>query len=228
MLSEIFDVIYIIRNGIVDTSELRYSLRSLDNLQHGDVWIAGGDPQDIKPDRYLDIKQEGASKWERTTYTLRKICEAKETPDMFYLFNDDFFIMQPAEIIPPIYNGTLYDRIKSIGASRYAKQLKSTADELTRRGLGVNNYAVHIPLFIEKDKALEVLKEFDGWPMFRSLYGNYWNIGGENRPDVKIAQTSIMPAEDKPYLSTSNISFKYGLVGEHIRRTFKEKCKYEV
>jgi len=228
MLSEIYDCIYIVRNDIIDTSELRYSLRSLDNLKHGGVWIAGGDPQGIKPDRSLSIKQLGASKWERTTYTLRKICEAKETPDMFYLFNDDFFIMQPAEIIPPIYNGTIYDRLKTIGASRYAQHMKHTADELARRGLGVNNYAVHIPMLIEKEKALEVIEEFTGWPMFRSLYGNYWNIGGEDMADVKIVEASVKPGKEAKYLSTSNISFKYGKVGEHIRQTFKEKCKYEV
>lgn len=223
-----YDVIYILRNDIVDTHELRYSLRSLDNLKHGDVWIAGGDPPGIIPDRYLDIKQKGASKWERTTYTLRTICESDDTPEVFYLFNDDFFIMQPTEIIPPIYNGTIYDRLKTIGASQYSQQLKRTADELTRRGLSAYNYAVHIPMLIEKDKALEVINEFDGWPMFRSLYGNYWNVGGIDTPDVKISKSSIKPDEDIPYLSTSNISFKYGRVGVHIRRAFQNKSKYEV
>jgi len=222
------DVVYIVRSDIVGGEELQYSLRSLSNLEHGKVWIAGGCPDNIYPDEILPVKQKGETKWERVAYTLRKVCMCPEISDTFYLFNDDFFILQPTEEIPPIYNGDLKDRIKSLGNSRYNVQLKFTKEVLERRDLGTKNYAVHIPMPIEKEKALEVLDEFNGYPMFRCLYGNYWDIGGEDRPDVKIKTNSGIPAEDDQFVSTSDVTFKWGEIGRYLKRRFPERSEYEV
>lgn len=228
------DVVYIVRSDIVMAEELRYSLRTVDNLKHGNVWIAGGCPDYIRPDKALKIKQEGESKWERVTYTIKKVCECKDVSDTFYLFNDDFFIMQPTDEIPPIYNGYIQERIDGINkwrgfwTSRYAKMLNETMKALEDRGLDTKNYAVHIPMPIEKEKALEVIEEFKGQPMFRCLYGNYWDIGGENRPDVKIADNGKEPEKDAQFLSTSDTSFKWGKAGRYLRRTFPEPSRYEV
>ena len=95
------------------------------------------------------------------------------------------------------------------------------------KDLGIKNYAVHLPMLLEKEKVLEVLNEFDG-PMFRSLYGNYWDIGGVDRPDVKIATNNEKPKEDAQFVSTSDTSFQYGEVGKYLRRIFPDKSKWEV
>ena len=222
------DIVYIVRNNIQMCEELRYSLRTVDNIEHGKVWLAGGCPENIKPDGWLDIKQRGATKWERTTYTLRKVCESEDVSDAFYLFNDDFFILQEMEEVPVVYNSTLMKRLLALGQSQYRVQLMRTMHELNRRGLGTNNYAVHIPMLIEKEKALEVLDKFEGWPMFRCLYGNYWDIGGVNMPDVKISSNSKIPEDDAQFLSTSDTSFKWGEVGKFIRSRFQEPSRFEV
>ena len=222
------DVVYIIRSDIVGGEELRYSLRSLSNLKHGKVVIAGGCPDNIYPDLFLKIQQRGETKWERVNYTIRKICESPEISDTFYLFNDDFFILQPTEEIPPIYNGDLSARCKNLGNSRYKINLDYTRKALERRGLDTKNYAVHIPMPIEKEKALEVLDEFEGYPMFRSLYGNYWDVGGIDMPDVKIHSNNVVPKEGAQFLSTSDISFKWGSVGMYLRGMFKQRSEYEV
>ena len=96
------DIVYILRNDIVNVSELIYSLRSLDNFQHGRVIFAGGIPETLKPDRAFEIKQQGATKWERATFTIKKVCEDKDISKSFYLFNDDFFILQKTATIPTI------------------------------------------------------------------------------------------------------------------------------
>ena len=222
-----YDVIYILRNNPVHCEELKYSLRSLVNFPHGDVWIAGGIPEKIKPDREFRVQQHGTSKWARTTYTLRKICEAAETPEAFWLFNDDFFVLQKITDMEPVYNGTLRERANELKHSQYARELRKTADILQSKDLGIKNYAVHLPMLLEKEKVLEVLNEFDG-PMFRSLYGNYWDIGGVDRPDVKIATNNEKPKEDAQFVSTSDTSFQYGEVGKYLRRIFPDKSKWEV
>ena len=89
------------------------------------------------------------------------------------------------------------------------------------------NYAVHMPMLINKDKAREVLNTFSDVPMFRSLYGNYWSIGGIDRDDVKITKPDVYPDPDTDWLSTSDGSFRYGKVGEFIRVQFPEASKYE-
>lgn len=228
------DIVYILRNDINNTNELTCSLRSLNNFQHGRVIFAGGIPETLKPDRAFEIKQQGATKWERATFTIKKVCEDKDITDSFYLFNDDFFILQSIAKIPVIYNGTIADRIEKFKKenygqiSNYFRRLEQTAEELTRRGLSAYNYAVHVPMLIDKEKALEVFDVFEGLPMFRSLYGNYWNIGGTNRADVKISTIDELPSDDADFVSTSDESFKRGAVGRYIRTMFKTKSAYEL
>ena len=228
MTQSIHDVVYILRNNIVNPSELVYSLRSLDNFQHGDVWFAGGIPRRVKPDKAIPIEQKGLTKWERTTFTLRKVCECPDVSNPFYLFNDDFFILKPTDHIPYMYESTIEERVKVTGITSYTKQLQQTADELKRRGLSVNNYALHVPMLIDKDKALEVIDTFEGFPMFRCLYGNYWNVGGINAHDVKIHENNKNVPDDADFVSTNDTSFMYGKVGQYLRRTFPTKCKYEL
>ena len=229
-----YDVVYILRNNIANIDELKYSLRSLDNLEYNRVWFAGGQHVMLKPDKAIPIFQQGDSKWQRVSYTLRRVCECDGITDSFYLFNDDFFILRPVESIPPIYNGDLKKRVKEIEnrhggrASGYSHQLEQTMNELKRRGLPTLNYAVHIPMLIDKRKALEVLDAFDGFPMFRCLYGNYWNIGGQDHKDVKIATKDKTPNEDWEFVSTSDDSFKHGSVGMFIRKRFKTKSRFEL
>ena len=83
-------------------------------------------------------------------------------------------------------------------------------------------------MLINREKALEVLDSFFGCPMFRSLYGNYCDIKGEDRKDVKIYQLNEEPDPDAEWLSTTNVSFKHGAVGRYIRDQFREACEYEI
>ena len=227
-----YDVVYILKNNYT-SKEIVYSLRSLVNFPYRSVWFAGGCPKGIEPDGMLEMAQLGRTKWERVIYTLRKVCECKEISKSFWLFNDDFFILKPVEEKPASriktqYNGDLLKRVHSIGRSEYALQLARTACELKRRGLGVKNYAVHVPMLINKDKALEVLDTFKGFPMFRSLYGNYWKVGGVDMPDVKIKSNNALPPGDAQMVSTSNETFARGKVGEYLRGMFPEPSEWEI
>lgn len=226
------DIIYILRNDI-EPQELRYSLRSLENFPHGDVWFVGGEPAYLRADRQVYIAQRGDTPWERSTYTIREICSSDETPEEFWLFNDDFFVMKPQKEFGPKYNGDLWRHIAHIEKrhggkiSAYTAQLRRTAQELENAGFQTRNYAMHIPMLINKQDALETLDRFPFVPMFRSLYGNMHDIGGENMADVKIATITERPSEDAEFLSTSDSSWIVGEIGRFIRARFQEPCKYE-
>lgn len=226
------DIVYILRNGI-DGDELRYSLRSLKNIPHDKVWFFGGKPDGLKPDVQIELQQKGVSVWQRVSWTIGKVCKTKDVSDDFILFNDDFFVMKPIDELPPMFDGTLYKRVQQLRKRRggidslYSRNLMQTRSCLMNDRRKTYNYAVHIPMVINKEKALEVLKRYEKMPMFRPLYGNYWDIGGENIKDCKIINVDIEPDEDAVFLSTSETSFAVGKVGEYIRSQFTEKCEYE-
>lgn len=224
------DIVYILRNGI-QGEELRYSLRSLENLPHDRVWFFGGEPEGLVPDEQVTLLQKGISNWEKVCWTLTQICNNEAVSENFYLFNDDFFVMKPVKEIPPYYDGTLLKRIDQLkmrtgGFSLYMNELEKVRELLLEEGKKTYNYAVHVPMVINKDKAIEVLRKYPRIAMFRSLYGNYWNIGGRQMKDCKITD-STKPSKDAKFLSTTEHSFESN-VGDYIRGVFGEKCKYEV
>lgn len=225
------DIVYILKSD-TEAEELRYSLRSVQkNFPHGKVWFFCGCPAGIEPDRHVPFEQTGRTKWEKSTSTLRKICTTDKVSEDFWLFNDDFFILRKVTDLPYMVRGGLLDRVYDIrdrqGISAYSNQLNETRRILSQRGYGTFDYALHVPMLINKQKALEVLDAFPKCPMFRSLYGNYHKVGGVTAEDVKIYELDEEPKKGQTLLSTSDKSFKRGKVGEYIRKRFTEPSRWE-
>ena len=221
------DIVYILKN---DSPELRYSLRSLVNMDHGKVWFVGGQPEGLCPDGRMSFIQEGKSKWERVRNSLIKVCDNKDITDDFWLFNDDFFVLRPFDETP-MFNGMLRDHILHVeqrhnGITAYTKKLRECEEILQESGLSTFNYAIHVPMLINKGKMKECLSLYD-CPMFRSIYGNYAEIGGNSRNDVKIVGLSTGIPDGADLVSTSDESFMYGVVGQQLRDMFKVRCRYE-
>ena len=226
------DIVYILKNGI-DPEELRYSVRSVvKNFPYRKIWFYGGLPEGIRPDKMVRVEQTGETKWEKVAGTLRMVCENDEITEDFWLFNDDFFIMKKTEDFPVAVRGTLKDRVEGIAhkhgyLTKYGLQLKATEEILKENGFGTLDYTLHVPILVNRKIAIECLGAFPGCPMFRSLYGNYAEIGGIAMQDVKITAPEAAPTGEEQMLSTSDRSWKDGKVGEYIREQFKEPCKYE-
>lgn len=224
------DVVYILKNDYT-TDEVYYSIRSVcKNFPHRHIWIFGGMPEGIDTGHMVSMTQFGSTKWSRVSYTLRKVCEHEDVSDDFWLFNDDFFIMQKIRNFENRVGGSLWARIDAIekkhnGVTKYSQQLRETARTLKENGYDRLDYALHCPLHVNKAKALETLDKFPGHPMFRSLYGNHHKIGGVLSDDVKVFTLTDAPAWD--LLSTTDRSWNGGKVGEYIRNAFPERCKYE-
>lgn len=224
------DIVYILRNGI-EPDELKYSLRSLDNFPHGNVWFFGGEPKGLSADYNITFEQKGVEPWQKVRYSLERVTQTRNVSDDFWLFNDDFFVMKKVENLRPWYNGTLQSRINEIverhGSSLYSTRLLFTKELLESNGLKTYNYAVHVPMQMNKYKLREVLNKFDKATMIRSVYGNYWKVGGMNRLDVKISDRNTEPDRKAKFLSTSDGSW-YGKVGDYIREQFPTPSKYEI
>lgn len=228
------DIVYILKNDI-QPDELRYSLRSVcENFPHRNIVFVGGCPEGISCDVYIPHQQRGLSKWERSTSSLRKVCLDESISDEFFLFNDDFYILKPVDTNNFINftDGTLDRRVTELErnlrkTSSYAKRLKATIIDLKRQNKDTISFAVHMPFLINKRKALELIDGLPGCSMFRSLYGNFYNVPYIYHKDVKIYTNDKLPEFDD-YLSTADDSFKNGLVGEYIKKRFPYPCRHEL
>ena len=126
-MSELHDIVYLLKNDYEDTEELKYSLRSVcKNWDYRKVVFVGGTCPGVQPDLYIPDNQEGATKWQRSMHSLQLALECEELTEDIWLFNDDFFIMERPEILGTELNyfgGTLEKRVtdlrKRVGNSRY-------------------------------------------------------------------------------------------------------------
>ena len=228
-----YDVVYILKND-VRADELRYSLRSVEkNLEHGNIWFVCGQPFGLVPDNRIIMRQKGILKWEKARSSLLTVCKNKDVSEKFWLFNDDFFVLKPMTSEEPYFGGMLRDHILHIEHryndkhTGYTRALRYCEQTLADAGFTTFDYALHIPMLIDKAKMLEVLETFPDCPMFRSLYGNYAEIGGTQHDDVKIVSLSDRFKKDADFVSTDDSSFRCGCVGAQIRGMFPEACKYE-
>jgi len=228
-----YDIVYILKQ-FAAPDELRYSLRSIcENMSFNNVWFYCGKPIGIKPDIYVSKPQNGATKWERARSSLIEICKNDEITPSFWLFNDDFYILKPFDRLEPYHVGSLSDHIKRVESrhnnkiSAYTRRLRECSALLTSAGLTTIDYALHVPMLVEREKMLEALERFPSCPMFRSLYGNYANIGGTQRKDVKISTPTGIPDENLDLLSSSDTAF-HGELGRFLEKRFPNRCRYEV
>ena len=223
------DIVYFVKDS-EENEELRYSLRTLNNFPHRKVWFYGGCPDGLKPDHHVYVEQNEENKWQNVNKMLRLACKNKKITKNFWVFNDDFFVMKPIDKPTNYYNGDLYKRIVTLEdkfgrTTPYSQLLRDVCKELESLGVTTKNYTLHVPMLINRDKALELFK-ISNFPGYRSLYANYFNIGGEQMSDVKITSKEKV-YKDGIYLSTDDKSFD-GKVGEQIREIFHNKCKYEL
>ena len=227
-----YDVVYILANDI-KSDEIKYSVRSVvENFPYNRIVFYGGKPKGIEPDIYVEVEQIGFDRYEKVNYTLQKIFADDNLTDDFWLFNDDFFIMKPIEDVPYGIRGTLGYRIKELNtlygpSGGYIKAQQAVKNYLEHKGFDSINYDLHIPMLINRKLGAATLAEHPNQKLFRSLYGNVNKIGGTYMNDVKVYGAGDEPDKDSPLLSTKDSSFRYGLVGEYIRETFNEPCKYE-
>lgn len=224
------DVVYFTRNG--NNEELRYSLRSLKNLTFDRVWIYGGCPKGIVPDRRVPVAQIGRTKWDRVKDMYASACRNDQISEDFIMMNDDFFIMKPTTI-EPMFRCSLERHIFTIEhkyhdrPNPYTTELRKTLSLLEKLGSPTNSYELHIPFIFNREKLLYLLNKYPTYHAMRSLYGNYYRVGGRKMLDVK-AWNGVKDWDKRSaFLSTDDRSFS-GQVGKFIREKFPERSKYEV
>lgn len=226
-----YDIVYLLKNNY-DEEELRYSLRSVvQNFPFRKIVFVGGCPSGITPDIYIKDEQVGTTKWERSTHSLKKALACDELTEKIWLFNDDFFVMDSIRNPKNYFGGSLEKRVidlklKNPRGSKYINELDALRGQLIRLKKDTLSFALHIPMLVDRRQAQQVFDEFPKVKMFRSFYGNYFQIDCELlKEDVKIYDLESLPEDF--YCSTSDEAFKNGKSGEFLRRYFATPTRYE-
>lgn len=230
MKKEVYDIVYLLKNDY-DSEELRYSVRSVVKyFPYRKIVFVGGCPDYITADINIYDKQEGKNKWQKSQHSLKLALENDDLTENIWLFNDDFFVMDKIKEPTNYFNGTLEKRIFDLKAkhpksSAYIRELESLKGKLTNMRKDTLSFAVHLPMLINRSKAL-LLLESQKVTMFRSYYGNFYEIDCVYHKDVKVYDNeTILNTE---FLSTSDEAFRDGQVGKFIRACFPDPCKYEL
>jgi hypothetical protein len=226
------DLVYICGSG--HNEELRYSIRSaVKNLKFDNLWVVGGKP-DWYVGNHLEVIQN-KSKYANARNNLRAICNSTEISDSFILMNDDFYIINKVDNVPYMHGGLLADKITKYknltGDTRYVLMLKRTLLSLSRRiNKDVLDYELHVPMVMEKEKLLSIVELPDLW---RSRYGNTFDVGGIEIDDVKVYSFGVLTKKSYDinnlkydYLSSNDDSFEM-IKNKILNINFADKTVYE-
>ena len=107
----------------------------------------------------------------------------------------------------------------------YLRTLYKAEQELKGMRYPTMNYDVHLPMLMNKQLVRESIDKCTS-PQMRSVYGNINRISYKVHPDVKVCRLDEMPHEPD-FLSTNEISFNQGMVGDYIKATFTKASRWE-
>lgn len=215
--------------------ELRFSLRSLKNIDHGKVWIFGMKPDWVTGVEHIAMKDNLPSRQLNVINKLRAMAEQNNLSENFIFMNDDFLILKRITGIPYYYRGSISGYINRLirrdPRSGYLATALQTRELL--RNAGINNplnFSVHTPIILNKTRIKELLSRFDfgRGVHFRSIYGNYFGVDAINiGKDVKIKESKYF----NRFLGGDFISLDDGLMHDivihKLEKMFPDSCQYE-
>jgi hypothetical protein len=228
------DFVYICKDGI--NEELRYSIRSVvESFPDSNIWVVGGKPP-WYIGNYINVKQV-LTKYRNAIQNLNTVCNSNEISEEFILMNDDFYIIKNINSIKTYHGGLLLDKInlyqKLNSNSNYTRKLSATYKKI--KSLGIESpldYELHVPMIMEKKKLKQILENNDQF-LWRSIYGNVFNIGGEQMEDVKVysrgplvLKSYNIKKDEHIYLSSADNSFDM-ILNTILRKQFIQRTKYE-
>jgi hypothetical protein len=179
---------------------------------------------------------QNSNKYANALKNLKSLCEHPEISNNFVLMNDDFFIIKKINSVDQFYNGLLSDKISRFtqitGSSMYIKKLITTNKKLI--DLGIKNpidYELHTPMPMNKPGLLDVIEKYPEC-LWRSMFGNLYNVGGTQMDDVKIyvnkrhLARSNEITDSSIYMSTEDTSLKV-MLDKMLRQMLPEPSIYE-
>jgi len=231
------DIVYSLATNY-DGEELKYSLRSLVNVPHENVYFVGGFPIWAKNVVHIPTTQTG-TKWQNVPRNLITVCKDPRISEDFIYFNDDFFVLEkvknPAKELN-LYNSTVQSVLDKLSKrhsfpTNYMRGMAQTQELLKELGKDEPlSYELHVPCVFNKDNFLKMF-DIEGVSNidvlhYRSLYGNLYLTGGKDMRDVKVSPRNGFNGNTGPFLSCSDSGFVY--IKDFLASKFPLKSQYEI
>ena len=224
------DVVYLVRPGD-DNDELRYSLRSLTNLPHDQVWVSGYRPYWVENVQVIKGNTHPMNSNANVYNNLLRAMECDEISDQVIVFNDDFYVTEPVTTIKPWYLATLAEHYNSPDTSCNPTRTQSLVKtEAVLRDWGVDeplSFELHTPFVVDRERMRDILVRFSihqpNNPLqARSLYGNLVDEYALQHDDVKAYGSGSL---NRPFHSTFAGSFPY--FRQDLDELFPDPSRYE-
>lgn len=221
------DVVYPYKSA-PDDFELRYSLRSLANLPHERVVVAGDKPIIISRDVVHVAVDPVVDRYQSSTTNIVGAIERAGVSGDFILMHDDMFVLEPW-VYRHEHRGTIDEYVRGGGASgEYLARAARTRDVLLAHGVtDPLFFGLHTPTIYNAERVLELVREFDGQRyLLRTLYHNLFPAPSCRRDDVKVRAWAGSAGGD--VVSISDECAAHPGFKAWIAARFPDRCRYEV
>lgn len=235
------DVVYPFRDTC-GTDELRYSLRSLAvnaTGLFGQVWIVGDLPDWMTGVGRIEHRDVPDKMRDFCARVIAAVSHPGVSPRIL-LMNDDIYLTRKIRRFEAYHSGPSSEYYAQMVAQRvnsaWLACFKATTDWMRERGHGdVLTRQGHRPLLWDKAKLAAVLAEYPpNQPL--DVVGLYDEAGdgdeGVLAPNMKVSNVvqyheKVAALDVCPWLSSSDDSFREGLIGGHIRALFPKPSRFE-
>lgn len=219
------DVVYPYRRSWGDEFELRYSLRSLANLPHERVIIAGDRPRFVWKALVCISTPRQLNRFKSSTANIVAAVRQAGISGRFVAMNDDIFVLKPWQYRRE-HRCTIDEYLADGPKSGPYRQMLIKTKELLA---GIDEplfHGLHTPMVYEAGKLLELVERFAGQSyLLRTLYGNLYQEPSVRRDDVKAHAWPFDMAED--FLSTSDICARNPDCRAWLKARFPQPSIYE-
>lgn len=204
------DVVYPYKSRPRDL-ELRYSLRSLSNMPHSRVIVAGDKPN--LRITHVPVRRH-ADRYRSSTANILAAAETAVETDQFIVMHDDMFILEPWAFRHE-NRGTIEEYLSTGNSTgMYRSHIEWTRDLLNAHGVTDPLwFGLHTPTVYDREKLIGLILDFKGERyLLRTLYHNLFPQPSARRDDVKRRAWGAPPTGDvlsisdrcaweKPFLS---------------------------
>lgn len=226
------DVVYLLRRWPRNCIELKYSLRTLENLKHDNVYVIW-----FKPDRLTNVIHipyfDSTKRFENVRNKYRIICENEEISDDFILMHDDNYILKPIKELKYYIRWTLQEHSDVIYERFNNNHYYHAIKEVQKIFPNWYSFDTHTPIIFNKDKLANIMEMYgDSLWSKRSIYCNYYNIKpdilSESYSDCKVIDGNYIEAMKKlKFFSTSDKMVIDSWFIQYIDKIFNKPSIYE-
>lgn len=212
-----------------DDFELRYSLRSLVNVPHDRVFVAGDRPIIIGPAvQHVPVARID-DRYQSSTANIVAAIRAGDIRGEFVVMHDDIFVLRPWTFRHE-HRCTIDEYLKGgQAAGQYRTYIESTRDLLIAKGISDPLwFGLHTPTVYNAQRLVDMVEGFAGHRyLLRTLYHNLFPAPSERRQDVK-ARLWGEPGPGADVLSISDDLARGAGFRRWIAARFPDTCRYEI